>query len=614
MAPDTFRAPGRSAETEARIRDEAIGQLYGTLPSILGNLVVMPLVLGVVMWESVGRGLLLAWIGVALAIIVARYGLAHAYAKRQSKIGDGLRWAHYFTATSLISGLAWGFAGIAFFTPGAVGAQVFLYVSIVGLAAGSIIATAYWLPAFFAFAVPAISLSALRLAYETDSAYLGLSVLLCMYLVILIRVARKEGQTVREVLRLKFENTELVEQLREQMDIAERARCSAENARQNAEDANVAKSKFLAAASHDLRQPLHALGLFVAALGNRIDSPDNRVLMGHINRSIAALEDLFNALLDISKLDAGIVQPQLRNVALAPLLARLALDYQPQAAAKGIGWQCHASAAVVYSDPNLLETILRNLLSNAIRYTDHGKIMVGCREGHNDFSIEIADTGIGIAPEHQREVFVEFVQLHNPERDRNEGLGLGLAIVDRLSRLLEHPLELISSPGEGTTFRLTMAAGNPALLGSPVQPGHRAPEQATASGLVVVIDDEKAVREAMTALLGSWEYRVLAVGSADEALEALTEQPAAIIADYRLREHQTGDEAIRRIHAAWDQAIPAMIVTGDTAPERLRLATQSGIALRHKPVSPSRLRAFLRNAQRKNAAAESVIMTSADAE
>jgi signal transduction histidine kinase/CheY-like chemotaxis protein len=603
-APGIATLSTRSVNREELITDAAIGHMYRSLPNILANLFIMPLVLAIVMWEAVNQALLLGWVGLTLAIIVARYGLARAYARRQPQSGEGLRWAHYFTATSLISGIAWGFAGIVFFTPSSVATQVFLYVSIVGLAAGSTIATCYWLPAFFAFAVPSVCLGALRLALEGDSAYIGLSVLLFMYLVILMRVALKQAQSVREVLRLQFENTELVEQLREQMEIADRARLSAENARHNAEQANVAKSKFLAAASHDLRQPLHALGLFVAALGNRSDSRETRVLVEHINSSVAALEGLFNALLDVSKLDAGAVQPRVVDVALAPLLAQLSLEYQPQAAAKGLAWHCSDSNAVIRSDPALLDTILRNLLSNAIRYTHKGKIAVNCQAGQNDVRIDISDTGIGIPAERQREVFDEFVQLHNPERDRNKGLGLGLAIVDRLSRLLGHSIELISCPGRGTNFRLTLAAGNPALVMPAFQPESVSAEPILASDLVVVIDDETAVRIAMTELLETWGYQVLAVASADEAMGAINEQPVAVIADYRLRENQTGDDAVRRIHAAWGDAIPAMIVTGDTAPERLRVATLNGFALRHKPVSPARLRAFLRHAHRQRAAEE----------
>jgi signal transduction histidine kinase/CheY-like chemotaxis protein len=585
--------------------------MYGSLPSILPNLLVMPLVLATVMWGSIEHGLLLGWVGMTLAVIGARYGLARGYAKRPPQVGDGLRWARYFTITSLVSGLLWGFAGFTFFTPGAVTAQVFLYVSIVGLAAGSIIATAYWLPAFFAFAVPAVALGALRLALDGDPAYGGLAVLMLMYLVILVRVALKQGHSVREVFQLKFANIELVEQLHQQMEIAESARSSAESARQHAEDANVTKSKFLAAASHDLRQPLHALGLFFAALSNRSASADTQVLVEHINRSVDALQDLLNALLDVSKLDAGIVQPRVVDMALAPLLTQLILEYQPQAAAKGLAWQCAHSDALVRSNPTLLDTILRNLLSNAIRYTAQGTITVRCSRNGDEVCIAITDTGIGIAPEHQQEVFGEFVQLHNAERDRNKGLGLGLAIVARLSKLLGHPLALSSSPGQGTTVILTMAAGNRDLLVPAFRADRSATDADATRGMVLVIDDESSVRAAMAALLGSRGYRVLAVASGDEAMATLSEPPLAIVADYRLGENQTGDDAIRRIHAAWGVAIPAMIVTGDTAPERLRLATQSGFALRHKPVSPSRLRAFLRNARREPGAASTTETTAA---
>jgi CheY-like chemotaxis protein len=201
--------------------------------------------------------------------------------------------------------------------------------------------------------------------------------------------------------------------------------------------------------------------------------------------------------------------------------------------------------------------------------------------------------------------------LHNPERDRNDGLGLGLAIVDRLSRLIGHPIGLLSTPGQGTSFTVTVAAGNRASLAPAFQPDTTFTEPALPSALVVVIDDEAAVREAMTVLLVGWGYRVLATAAADEALAALNEAPVAIVADYRLRENQTGDDAIRRIHAAWGDTIPAMIVTGDTAPERLRFATQSGFALRHKPVSPSRLRAFMRNAHRLHAANQAMEPTTA---
>jgi CheY-like chemotaxis protein len=207
--------------------------------------------------------------------------------------------------------------------------------------------------------------------------------------------------------------------------------------------------------------------------------------------------------------------------------------------------------------------------------------------------IEVADTGSGILPEHQQDVFREFFQLHNPERDRNKGLGLGLSIVHRLTQLLGHPLELQSQPGKGTVFRLRLPRGDSQAVVADETDLNKAIED-TPHALVLVIDDEAAVRESMKLLLEGWGYTVVVAASGDEALHLLDCAPAAIIADYRLRDEETGDNAIRQIQTEWGNDIAALIVTGDTDPERLRMAQQSGFAFLHKPVPPGKLRAFLR--------------------
>jgi signal transduction histidine kinase len=405
---------------------------------------------------------------------------------------------------------------------------------------------------------------------------------LLVYMAIIYQILRQAHAAARETIALRFENVELIERLRHEKRLAE--------------EANQAKSRFLAAASHDLRQPLHALGLFVAALNDRIRRPTVRGLMDNINRCVAALETLFNALLDLSRLDAGIVSPEMRHVPLAPLLERLAAEYAPQARAKGLAWQAPVRALVVRTDALLLERILRNLLSNAIRYTPRGGVRLDCTREGADVCITVSDTGIGIAPEHQQAVFREFVQLHNPERDRSKGLGLGLAIVERLVRLLGARLELRSTPGVGTIFRLWLPAGDPSatdvtedtdgLLAVAKEPTRR----------VLVIDDELEVRQAMMALLVGWGYTVIPTASADEALDALDQAPDVIVADYRLREGHTGIEAIHHIRQRFGTSIPALLVTGDTSTDHLREVQEGGLAFLHKPVPPARLRAFLRTA------------------
>jgi two-component system, sensor histidine kinase len=318
-----------------------------------------------------------------------------------------------------------------------------------------------------------------------------------------------------------------------------------------------------------------------------------RAVVDNIKQSVTALEGLFNALLDISRLDAGIVEPKVIATNLQPLLQHLANEYAPQAQAQGLHWKLQCDDIAAHTDPVLLETILRNLISNAIRYTRTGTIQLRCSQQGDKIKIEVQDTGLGISADNQQEIFNEYVQLQNPERDRSKGLGLGLAIVKRLVGLLQHELSMHSVPGVGTRFWLLLPPAERVTTTTDVE------SQLTTSGQgqrVLVIDDEAVVRRAVQSLLSEWGYEVIVAESTDDALQNLHCAPDVIIADYRLREHQTGVDAIRAVHAKWGEHIPALIITGDTGPEQLREVSKSGYNLLHKPVQPGRLRAFLRQA------------------
>ena len=387
---------------------------------------------------------------------------------------------------------------------------------------------------------------------------------------------------IRGDFLLEHKNAALLQKLREQKEVADRA--------------NVAKSKFLAAASHDLRQPIHALMLFVAALRQEVLAPAQRQLVNRMDASIQAMESLFNALLDISKLDAGVVTPRLEAFALTSLLAKLDNDYAPVAQAKGLRFRVRASSAWVLSDPTLLERMLRNLVENAVHYTQRGGVVVGVRRRGAAVAIEVWDTGPGIPADRQADIFQEFYQLDNPERDRRKGLGLGLAIVDRLSRLVQHPVRLTSRPGRGSRFMIELpyVAPESLALASPV--GDEASAQALVGGFVVVIDDEAAIRDGLEILLGSWGCLVLTAASGTEAVHKLGQAerfPDLILSDYRLRDGETGTDAIRRIVENLGRPVPAVLITGDTAPDRLREAQASGYRLLHKPVATEKLRAIL---------------------
>jgi two-component system, sensor histidine kinase len=570
--------------TQDRIVADAINRMFKELVGITPLMPLLPIVIAWAMWGHVEPVVLLTWCGFGIASPLMRLNLALLYRRRQPLPADAPRWARRLTGLVLIEGLLWGGAGVLFFLPESVPHQVVLLTLLIGMSAGSISITSYWPPTLYAMAIPSISMMAARVAYEGSPSYLAIAAVLALFLLILHQMVQQAHRATLGAVALRFENMDLVQELREQKAVAEQA--------------NVAKSKFLAAASHDLRQPLHALGLFVAALRDRVRDGEVKTLVDNISSSVGALDSLFNALLDISKLDAGIVEPRMRHIHLRVLLDRLANEYAPQARMRGLSWRCEGDDSVIHSDPALLETILRNVISNAIRYTERGAVTVtwGCADRQVD--IEVTDTGIGIAPEHHQDVFQEFFQLHNPERDRNKGLGLGLAIVQRLTRLLRHDLELNSEPGVGTRLRMTLSAGDAVRI---------QPESDSATDLavrdetgltVLIIDDELAVREAMAVLLGGWGWRVLTAASLQEAQAISETAPDAIIADYRLRDAHTGAEAIQQLHRQWRRDVPALIITGDTAPERLRQAQDSGFAFLHKPVQPARLRGFLRFAAR----------------
>lgn len=384
---------------------------------------------------------------------------------------------------------------------------------------------------------------------------------------------------VRQEFLLRFDNVAMLRALTEQRNAAERA--------------NVAKSKFLAAASHDLRQPVHALGLFVTALRERAVDPGVQQLVDRIEASVHAMDGLFNALLDISKLDAGVVTARPVAFALAPLLARIENDYAAQARAKGLRFSVRGSPAWVASDPALLELVLRNLAANAVRYTERGGIVIACRPRGGSVAIEVWDSGRGIPADQHREIFEEFCQLDNAARDRSKGLGLGLAIVKRLCALLDHPIRLSSEVGRGSRFTVDVPLAEAAELPAPVDAGTARLKDSIPGSFVLVIDDEAGVRESMQLLLGGWGCYVLAVASGRDAvqrLEAYDRVPDLILSDYRLGDGETGPAAIRAVCDAIGQAVPAVLVTGDTAPERLREAGESGYRLLHKPVLPETLR------------------------
>jgi len=366
---------------------------------------------------------------------------------------------------------------------------------------------------------------------------------------------------------------------------------------QQLEAANLAKSRFLAAASHDLRQPLHALNWFVTQLRGEKDPVEKKRLVEQIETATAAMNELFNALLDISKLDAGVLVPTISEFPVDQLLKRITTTFSAAAREKNLRLRIMSNDAWIRSDFILLERILLNLVSNAVRYTVKGGVVIGCRRRADVLRIEVWDTGVGIAEDQQQNVFREFYRLRTTEQDRGHGrslgLGLGLAIVDRLCRLLSHPIELTSRVGRGSRFTVSLPMAAPRTL---VQPSPLAATDPAMNKFVVVIDDDPLVLDAMRGVLQSWGCSVLTANSDSAALATLSTEdrvPDLIISDYRLGDARSGFEVIEHLRGVLGADIPAFLISGDTAPERLREASASGYYLLHKPVLPMTLRSVV---------------------
>ncbi|WP_431854416.1 PAS domain S-box protein [Azospirillum sp.] len=389
------------------------------------------------------------------------------------------------------------------------------------------------------------------------------------------------------------------------VDITDRKRIERElaEAKEAAEQANLAKSKFLAAASHDLRQPLQSLFLFAHVLEAQVAGSEKALgTLGALHKGLEAMKGLLDSLLDVSRLDAGSVTADVRSVQVADLLDALDTAYARIAANKALGWSVEPCDAVVHTDPTLLAQLLRNFVENAIRYTPRGGVRVTCHRiakdgaGDDRLAIEVHDTGIGIPAEHMASIWEEFHQVGNPERDREKGLGLGLAIVRRLSELLGHPVTARSEPGKGSVFAVEVPLdpdGAPPALAA----ARSAPGPGAESRLVVVVEDDSIVLTALEALLTEWGYEVLTASSGAEAMERIRADgrlPDVLVSDYRLRAGEVGTQAIRLIRQTCGHPIPGVLLTGETAGAALRDAAAEGLLVVHKPVLPTELDDALR--------------------
>ncbi len=484
--------------------------------------------------------------------------------------------------------LCWGGLAWVALDHADVAESVLVIAVLAGVAGNTMSTLAPVLPVFLATCSIELILVVSKVWSMHDHAYDSLGVASVLYVISLLGHALNSHEAVRSAIQLRFENERLITQLQSESDNARRAQAEAEQA-------NLDKSKFLAAASHDLRQPIHAQGLLLEVLSDEAMNPGSRArALNHAKAAWQASSDMLNTLLDFSRIESGVLNPQLSDFRLQPLLHRIEAEIAPQADAKQLIYRTRDTLLGAHSDPALVELILRNLISNAVRYTERGGILVCARtqQGGSEVSLEVWDTGVGIAPEHLDDIFREFHQLGNPERDRRKGLGLGLAIAKGLSVQLGHRLTVRSVPGRGSCFKLSMPVAQGVVAkdrhdhGAPMLPLHMN---------VLVIDDDVLVQEAMRQLLQRWQCHCMTAESVEQALSLeWPSPPQLILSDYRLRNQATGAQAIDQLRAYWGNDIPAILLTGDTSRERLREAMSTGIPLLHKPVSPQQLHQMIK--------------------
>lgn len=522
-------------------------------------------------------GLAFGWLVAVYAVLALRWWmLGRLPEMHEEPLTHRIRWA---IGLSLLNGTV--FAASLGVAPWLTDFQRTVQtIVLLGLCAGAVATTAGHRVVFQAFLWPVTLANALAWGLggmSGEDAWLDvlLASLIIFFALILVSLAKDTYRVFAESVLIRQQQIKSNQQLRQALS--------------QAESAMAAKTRFLASASHDLRQPMHTLSLFGAALAKRTMDEEGNLIVSQMNLALQSLSSQMDALLDISKLDAQVVPVNNQVFALQPWLSRLQREFQPSAQRKQLVLRLDCPPnACVESDPVLLERVVRNLIDNAIKYTQKGEVAVEVSQSQDEglWRLAVRDTGMGIPEHEQARIFEEFYQVGNPERDRAKGLGLGLSIVTRLVDLLDLHLALRSVPGQGSSFTLNVTAADPA----DIQPGQ---SPRTGSSLppirVLVIDDEEPVRVAMQALLSAHGCQVLVAGSTREGLlKSMGLPPDLLLTDFRLRGGEDGISAVRSLRSAFP-GLPALIVSGDTAPERLREAHEAGLTLLHKPVSEEQL-------------------------
>lgn len=576
MNPASGPGPQPAAASEAELDERRLQSIAEQAAGLRWQVLLTAVIVVAIVWEEVPPAAALLWLALAVGIREVRArALGRMVSDRATPVATRLRRTVQW---NLALGLANGSAAL-FMLKLDVTLDAVLTMILVSWGAGAVSTSATLRPAFLAYASAVfLPIAAMWMAIGGWLGW-GLATLVLMFFGVQIRFARQNLAMFEESFRIRRENVDLAARLAQES--AELAR-----ARDEAVRANLAKSHFLAAASHDLRQPLQALALNSGELVRLPVGGEAQAIAQEVASSIDDLRCMLDGLLDVSQLDVGVVAPHPRSFPLRRLLEAVTTSFRAAAASRQLTISCDCPASItVHTDPELLRRVLANLVDNALKFTHRGGVTVLASVGEAGVQVEVRDTGPGIEPQDRERIFDDLVRLEGGGRDNVPGHGLGLGIVRRLVALLDVGLDLDSAPGQGTTFRLTLAAGQAELAGT-------APLQALPEldGLrVLVVEDDRVVREAYLRHLRRLGCRVWAADGLTSALELFEAQPVQLlVVDFRLRAGQDGFEVVRRLRAR-DAALKAVMVSADMHADLVQAAHDADVRLLRKPVDEGAL-------------------------
>lgn len=523
----------------------------------------------------------ISWFCVLYLLIIVRWWHYQTLDTSTAQSEDIFRYGKVQVLLALLSGSVWGSAGILFFDPAAISNLAFVILTFVCMLAGSLASLSARPIAYAAFALPVMLPLSVIMLLQDEHFFNWMGFGAIVYLAATFAFCLNIYKVITQSLRLQYENLDLIRDLQEQKEVADKA--------------NRDKSRFLASASHDLRQPLHAVNLFTELLSEKLTSPSQQRDIDNIQQGLQSLNELLDVLMDISRLDANIVQANKISFDLGSLLAKIEPQFRLDALRHGLSLDIEKTRHIVFSDPLLIERVITNLLVNAVRYTKQGGIRVVVSEtDHKHIQLHINDTGIGIPKDSLDDIFDEFVQLDNPERNRQKGLGLGLAIVRRIMDLLEHHIEIESEVSKGTNITLSLPLSNEQNL---IQ--HQEAEQPRRVNMmedlnVMIVDNEVSIVEAMTELLQGWGCTCQAYTTTEMAIKAINnrEKPDFLLVDYRMPGQYSGCRFVSYIETIMGKT-PTVIITGDTSESVVNEIKQHDFQLLHKPIKAVQLRMLM---------------------